>query len=364
MTPPSEDSSRTGPLLPFSLKIELLDRMLNLEIADDPFYQGLEIQGFDDPQHGTGMVVFLARRVDGKTDVYYEPGLVLDPELYAIGGGLGAWEECTFEVARLAIRPAGIDAEARFTDVDGRLIEVRIGERARRRRMPGFLAPMGAAITTPRALPLVWMSRFDLLRRTGPEPVVRIDGRTASPGRLPAEWLLRRRLIKVASDLVVVNVNPTEDGVTFLAAEDSHGEPTMEPEGLRALTATCDGHSAVLRFDPPFPDLVSTEPGDKAAGDWDIAIDTTPIVAGGWSLSREGREVRLGMDVSDGWHPSGLPLLMRVMTRVVPVFRRWPTTYRWSATLIATDPPTMVTGWERTAGERGESYRRFTQSAR
>ena len=122
---------RPSPLVPFSLRIDVLDRMVNLEIADDPIYQGLEIQGFDDPHHGRGTIVFLARRADDKTDVYYQSGLRLDPKAYAIGGGLGAWVESEFEVARLAVTPEGVDAEVRFTDVEGRMIEVRVGDRTR-----------------------------------------------------------------------------------------------------------------------------------------------------------------------------------------------------------------------------------------
>jgi len=58
------DDQRCSPILsavPFSLRIDVLDRMLNLEISDDPVYQGLEIQAFDDPDHGRGMTVFLSR---------------------------------------------------------------------------------------------------------------------------------------------------------------------------------------------------------------------------------------------------------------------------------------------------------------
>jgi len=360
MTSMTNDDRRGSPLVPFSLRIDVLDRMLNLEIADDPVYQGLEIQVFDDPDHGRGMTVFLSRRADGRTDVYYQPGLELDPTTYAIGGGLGAWVECEFEVGRLAISPEGVDAEVRFTDVDGRMIEVRVGDRTRReRRTAAFLAPMGAAITDPRSLPLVWMSRFDLLRRTSDPPVIRIDGRQASAGRLPAEWLLRRRLIKVASDLCVVSVNPVEDDSVYLTSDVANGEVLAGPSGVQTIAATRGPHKAVLRFDPPFPDVSSPVSG-ATTGTWDLTIDATPIVAGKWSASRKDGEVRLGFDVTEGWRPTGLPMLMKVVTRVTPVFRRWPTTYRWTATVTINHPPSMTARWERTGTERGESYRALT----
>jgi hypothetical protein len=98
-----EQQERAFPsvIVPFSLKIEVLDRMLNFEITDDLVYCGFETQGFDDEEHGHGMLVFLQRRKTNITDVYYESGLNLNPKLYAVGGGLGVWTEHSFEIISL-----------------------------------------------------------------------------------------------------------------------------------------------------------------------------------------------------------------------------------------------------------------------
>jgi hypothetical protein len=49
---------------------------------------------------------------------------------------------------------------------------------------------------------------------------------------------------------------------------------------------------------------------------------------------------------------------MRVVTTVVPVFRRWPTTYRWRAVL---GPGGETTGgWTRVGSAGGDDYRRAT----
>lgn len=73
-------------LCPFDLQVWAVDRMLNFEIIDDPIYEGLELQVSDDPAHGTGMIVLLKRRQDGRFDIYRQPGLTLDPELAQVGG--------------------------------------------------------------------------------------------------------------------------------------------------------------------------------------------------------------------------------------------------------------------------------------
>jgi hypothetical protein len=46
-----------------------------------------------------------------------------------------------------------------------------------------------------------------------------------------------------------------------------------------------------------------------------------------------------------GWKPAGLPPLMAAVTRLAPVFRSWPTTYRWSGTVTLGDRPTLRSRW-------------------
>ena len=95
---------------PFSLTVEPIARMLNLELADHPVYDGLELQWFDDDVHGTGMLAFLSRRAGRAVDYYAQPGLRLDPAGYRIGGGTRSWNETEFAVARLEVADDGVDA--------------------------------------------------------------------------------------------------------------------------------------------------------------------------------------------------------------------------------------------------------------
>ena len=94
-------------LCPFDLQVWTVDRMLNFEITDDPHYEGLELQVFDDPAHGRGMAVLLRRRSDGHIDIYRQPGLTLDPEMAQVGGELGEWRETAIDPARLTSARTG-----------------------------------------------------------------------------------------------------------------------------------------------------------------------------------------------------------------------------------------------------------------
>ena len=367
MTAAQPSAMPEGMVLPLSLEVDELAAMLNFELAEHPVYDGGELQWFDDDAHGTGMLAFLSRRADGRVDYYQQHGLRLDRERYAIGGGTGGWHEIDFDVARLAVREDGVDAEARFTDVDGRLIEIRVDDRDGRPRRPaGLLAPVSAAIEQPTSLLLVWMPRFDLVRRRGLAPVVRIGGLDASTGRLPGARLHRRHLIKHAAPVVTIAINrSTEEGRPASPPEDQ--QVLLDARGaVRELHAEHAGHHARLRFAPAVPDLAALADGASASGRWQVAIDEAQLTGGSWSAQRRGDSATIAMDADERWRPGRLPWLMRLVTTVVPVFRRWPTTYRWHAE-VRLDAgrgadATLSSRWERTGDERGRAYRSVTGS--
>jgi hypothetical protein len=267
-----------------------------------------------------------------------------------------------FERARLEIAEDGVDAEARFTDVDGRSIEVRVDDRdGRGRRRAQLLAPLGAGIDRPTALMLVWMREFDLVRVTGRRPVIRIGGRDAATGRLPGARLHRRHLIKYAAQVCVVRLNRDHDGPVptagpgvGLGADGSH---------VAAIVAEQDGHRSRMFLDPALPDPRALTDGAAEGGGWHITVDGARLTGGRWRATRHRDAVQLGLDVTERWRPEHLPWLMRLVTTVVPVFRRWPPTYRWRATVRLGPPPTMTSNWARTTTDGGgQAYRRATGS--
>lgn len=348
---PSGTSSTPASIPLFRLRIDSFAAMLNLELAEHPVYDGLELQWFDDDAHGTGMLVFLSHRADGRVDYYQQPGLTLDRRHYAIGGGIGHWTVTELEVARLVVGEDGVDAEVRFTDRDGRTVEVSVDDRDGERRRPGrLLAPVGDAIKDPVSLLLVWLPRFDLVRVTHRQPVVRIDGQDVRLGQLPGRRLHRRHLIKVAAPVLTIEVNGPDDGDGIVAGD---GEE---------LVAVHGDHRAHLTIEPPAPDLATLADGEVASGRWTIGVDGVALTGGKWAAGRRGAIVRALVRVEDRWRPGAQPLLVRLVTTLVPVFRRWPTTYRWRTEVRADDPGSRSEGWERTGGSGGGSYRRATGS--
>ncbi|KGM03718.1 hypothetical protein Q760_14810 [Cellulomonas cellasea DSM 20118] len=321
----------------------------------------MELQWFDDEAHGTGMLAFLSRREDRTVDYYLQPGLRLDPRGYEIGGGTRSWSVTKFAAARLAVAEDGVDAEVRFTDVDGRLIELRVDDRdGALRHRARLLAPVSAGIVRPTSLLLVWMNAFDLVRATATPPCVRIDGRTAEIGRLPGARLHRRHLIKYAASVVVVELNP--DGDEQSAVDGSIGVSTGVSIGTGgAVTAVRGDHRAEVTL-VPCVDLRTMADGACAEGRWRVTVDGARITGGRWAAARTRDEVCVELDDLERWQPGRLPWLLRLVTAVVPVFRRWPTTYTWRGTALLGAAPSVSGCWRRTGGHDGDSYRRATGS--
>lgn len=352
-------------LCPFALSVDRIARFLNAEFPDHPVYDGIELQWFDDDVHGTGMLAFLSRREDRRVDYYFDAGLTLDRAAYAIGGGTGEWVETEFDAALLEVSSGGVAADVRFTDVEGRSIEIAVDDRGTgRRHSSELLAPVGSAIEKPISLMLVYLHRFDLLRKSACEPRIRIDGKPVKTGKLPGELLHRRHLIKAAAPLTVATVCQERAGSIDRVEPDRPGpvvlnEPGTGIAGMHVGTAEA---GASLRFEPPFPALDFLPERTEVAGNWSVGVDGAPITGGTWHAIRHGRQAKLGLEVTRPWQlPPGTPALMRLVTRAVPVFRQWPTTYRWAAE-VDLDTETMESRWERTETGGSEQYRRATGS--
>jgi hypothetical protein len=351
-------------LCPFDLQLWTVDRMLNFEITNDQLYEGLELQVFDDPTHGQGMAVLGKRREDGRFDIYRQPGLTLDQKITQVGGELGAWTQAAIDPARFDISPDGIEVDVSFTDMAGRVIQVRVDDRDGRRRHRGtLLAPVGAVIEDPACLSLFLMGGCDLVRRSGRRFDLRIDGRPVRTGRLPGGRLHRRRLVKYTADPTVVICNQAHDGPLATVDSRAPGEVELDhrSNGIAALRARNGGYRARLELAPALPDLARLRPRMTVEGTWRLDIDSTAAVVGGcWTVERRQDLIELVVDVTQGWRPAGLPPLMAAVTRLAPVFRSWPATYRWSGTVTLGDRPTLTSRWERKGTQRDESYRRLT----
>jgi hypothetical protein len=361
---------------PFHLQTDPMQGLLLIGFEKDPdrVYVGFEPQAFDDAVHGQGLLV-IGWRVDGRVDVFHDPGLRLDPRTYRIAGkGLHAMEERSFADAHFQLGPAGAQVDLGFRDLEGREVRLVILETDTRPRRPfALLAPMGSAASDPPALPLVFVSGFHFVRRAGTEVRIEIDGRThrGDPFPLPMDGA-RVHFLRYSSAPFIVTWNPDAEGKAHLLEVEEEpvgGAFTAASRGVRyELEANGDfreirrmsrregEHEVVVEFAPALPHLLALRDGAEASGAFRISAGpAVGTVTGTWRVARRGRELHLEALPAAGWTPGEVPRAVRLLFRVASVFRSWPTTYLWQGTLQlppadgqVEGPLPLRSGWKRT----------------
>ena len=338
--------------------------LVNFENDPDEIYIGFEPQLFDDDVHGQGLIV-IAWRVDGRVDVYHQPGLTLDPETYDIaGGGLNEMLERPLHAAYYRVNEAGVDTYFAFEDAIGRPIEVTIQEKNQRERKPfGLLAPMGSAATDPSALPLVYLHDFYFVRQADTTFSIKVDGQERQPDTLPLPIDgTRMTFIRYSPDPLIATLNPAHDGplapLTMVSPTEAQlGDLQFElvdnqgrPE-IAAMRRAYKERAVSVTFTPPLPHLFSLADGVETNGRFTISADpTVGTVAGTYQMTRQGDEVRMEMVPDQGWQPNETKRAVRLIYWVASDFTNWPKTYRWTAVidLNQSQPVTMQSGWQRT----------------
>ena len=324
-------------IAPFSLRLTCPRRLLLLSLADDPVYGDVEVQWVHEPDlGGHGVVVLAIRRADSTTDVHVDDRVRLPAADYQVAGGVASFQHVPMSPARFDVDDGGVDLDVGTTLADGRVLRIRIRERLRRPRWSvDMLAPAGVSMTRPAFFPFFWMGEIGFLRWRDATVDVRIDGQPRRVVRLGVPW----RLTRYATAPMTALWNENTDGP--VAVDDG-------PE-LAVLSVQRDGRTLRVEHSPPVPDLNSLTPGDEVGGRVEALVDGQTQFGGTWQAGREQDRVVLGIDIDQPWDPGRQPRIAQAVFGLLRVFRTWPTTYRWRATIDLTQtPPTMRSRWERT----------------
>lgn len=340
-------------MLPFRVKIAPMEKLLVANF-EDPEFDGIEPQVFDDPVNGKGMKI-LRYRKDGRVDVYWQPGVKVDRETFTLGAGIGDFMETTIEPARFEITERGVDLHLAFTDAQDRSVELRLSENAPGKRSFPLLAPVGDDIADPLELFLVYMPEIDFVRRAGTV----VEGRIGDRGLIPASLPILRQgrrvlLMRYAAKPVIGVLNPPMsqpiiaelttpgsveiDGMSI--AVDANGTITR-------LSAGEGTRRAEVHFYPGFPNLLDLIDGGSSSGRFSIRVSGIPITGGAFEAVHRGERVAVELDLLEHWKPTGLPLSIEILTRVLSMFRTWPSTYRWQGTVELGREPAMSGKWMR-----------------
>lgn len=353
-------------LNPFLIEIDPMERLLlvNFESDPDTLYIGFEPQVFDDAVNGKGHLV-IGWRVDGRVDVYHEPGLTLNKGKYDIAGkGLANMIERTMTEASFEINDFGVQAEYQFSDIHNREVVVKIFENNPKKRKPfGLLAPMGDAAENPSAMPLVLLHDFYFVRKKHTVIEVSINGKLHQIDRLPIPMDgTRMTFIRYSPKPLIAMFNPAFDGeLSCLAAmtgKEKVGSAANDvslvwKDGIPYISSirfNNEIHPVELRFNNPFPDILTLEENTSLKGRFEIEADrSTGRITGHYMVEKQGGQTKIVLIPSGGWKPRPDKLSLRFLFTVAGVFKKWPATYEWTATVWEQDEGSyhMVSGWKR-----------------
>jgi hypothetical protein len=352
----------------FAIDIDPMERLLLINFEKDPdsLYIGFEPQVFDDDSNGKGHLV-IGWRTDGRVDVYHQPTLTLDPGKYDIAGkGLAHMIATDMEEAFYEVNDFGVQAAYRFKDLQGRQVDIRIAEKNERKRKPfGLLAPMGDAAESPSSMPLVLLHDFYFARKKNTDFSVSIDGKKHAPDLMPMRMDGARMLFtRYSPRPIIANFNPAFNGelprlhVEQGVAQRTASAYTFEFEWngaaarLKSMTRNNPVHSVRLGFEPAFPTQDEfSENNFSQKGNFEIQGDpSTGKIRGEYQIRNENGKVFVSLVPSGGWIPRPDKFSLRFLYTVAKVFKKWPTTYLWSAELEKTNDGAwnMKSNWKRT----------------
>lgn len=353
-------------LNPFTINIDPMNRLLlvNFEKDPDTLYLGFEPQVFDDTVGGKGHLV-IGWRLDGRVDVYHEPGLKPQPGKFDIAGkGVANMIERQMPHTLFEISEGGVNVHYEFSDSNERTVIIRIIEKNPRKRKPfGLLAPMGSAAQNPSALPLVLLYDFYFVRKKHTEIEISIQGRKHKVDQLPLpmDWT-KMLFTRYSPKPLIATLNPAFNGeLPLIAVEPENRQIKSEEQNISLEwkdgspsigSITRNNHicAVQLSFKKPFPDIRSLAENTIHAGKFEItAHSSTGKITGQYTVENKESVVTIAMIPSGGWKPRPTKLSLRFLYTVAGIFKKWPTTYEWTATISKRDkePWQMESGWKR-----------------
>ena len=355
---PSPPGDGDDLLLPISLELSPIRNLLIIDVADDPTYRTLEPQVLEEP--GGDAVVLLVYRHDGHVELYAPSGSAVDASGYdGLGEGLAGLHHAPFEQARFEITEDGLQLDLVVTATNGRRFDLHIHEHLTggRDRFP-VLAPVGGTFDTPTFFPFLWLPGLSFVPVRGTELDVRVDGKARNVPRIPLPIGGRRCLMaRYDPDVLVCQFNPDSVRVAPrvpVRADHAPGDADIdivEVEGRSALAAirvARGGHTCAVVLDPPLPDLRSLPVHTRRSGAVLLQADGTTELQARYELRRAEDGVEVVIEGFGPWRTRLRRPLLALLFRL-PVFRRWPTTYRWEATveLGAGSPHAVHSRWSR-----------------
>ena len=327
---------------PFNIEVARMDKLMLLDIEDDPEYTAIELQTFDDTRGQAGRVLLYHHA--GPADSYYSN------QAFAVSDSSHATSFLAPDMAyHFDVTASGLDASLRMRDHTGAGIEFRVKETSHKKWSRGFLAPVGASeAVTFDHFPFYHLKGMNFVRRSGTEISIKIGGEERKPKKLPipADWEFVYLSRYTAAPIIGCWNAPHDGELLPLKPEPSMTDQTGQTryelvknaghDEIRKMVGWNDKHNVIFEFSPPIPDLPGLKDRIELRGRFSAGADgTLGIVAGAYSITRRGNILDLEIRPQEGWQP--MP------------GRLWVTAWLWKGTITigADHTLSMTSAWLR-----------------
>lgn len=354
---------------PIHFTRDYLSRLLLLAFHKkdpDPIYSGFEPQLVTDPSTGVESIVLIGYRHDKYLDVYHQPSIKLDIEKYRkVHNGAKGLYVRDFEDGYFRRNGAGgVEFFLAFRDAEGRDISIRVSNQPK----PSvgaiqMLAPVGSSATHPNEMMMVFMDDFYFISQKRGMISIVIDGKqhrmkkiygpTLGGAIYTAKYSLNPMIVNMCTErdepLPLVQINGQR--ARFL---DGDYQLSIEDGKVLTKSITCHfpNQDMICSFLPALPDIRAMREGDTFGGDFLIDMGEHLGNIGGDYRYECGADgiIKISIHPSQGWKlgRKNNSNAFKVISSLIKVFKAWPKSYQWDATLTPTDSGYhIVSGWKR-----------------
>lgn len=292
------DEVKRDLVCPFNLDIEPMDKLILFDVEDDPLYETIELQEFDD-EISKGLVILLYRK-DNEVDVYYTKGIKHD---FYKGSKNGINQMFTPEQYIFEKRDDQFIFNLEFNDKDGKKILVKATETNPDKKYFNILAPAGDMIDNFTSFPLFFMQETAFLEKNYSTIEIEIGGENRQPVFIPIA--INNKFVYLSRyclDPVAVSLNENYKGVVKPTENDLLINTNRYE--IKGLSSSKYDHNASIKFSPAIPEILSLKNGVKIEGRFSTSVDnTTGILAGDYLIEKNNGEVTLSLAPKKGWQP-------------------------------------------------------------
>ena len=347
---------------PFSLEIDKMEHLvlINFEKDTDEYYNVFELQqavGHDNIKR----FLVIAYRKDGKADIYHQPEYPFASQSSILNDV--SFFEVPMDDLQFRIDPDEIFLKFSFTDKLGRQILVELNEKSRSKKEPFFLlAPVGVVSKKPTVLPVYSLYEMSFTQRKHTRISINIDNKSHKPDKffLPIDGA-RNYFSRYSLDTFNVDLNRNFEGILNPVITEYPDKAYQN--GVHYELASNNGsfeicriktqnvkHELSIDFTPHFPDITNLADLITLNGEFRITTDHTKgNLSGNYIVNREANLVTIKLHPKNGWQPNETRFLLRLLYKMVKIFRDWPASYVWEAQINLDNPtePYMKSSWKR-----------------